>query len=354
MTSISRPTLLINEDICRRNILRMAEKAKLSGVVFRPHFKTHQSEIVADWFRDQGISAITVSSAEMALKFAEAGWDDITIAFPANLRETNYYNELASKITLNLLVDSPLVALQLGTALKFDTGVFIEIDCGYPRSGVPVHQTAVINEIISIINTSDHLKFRGFLTHAGHTYAASGQKEIIEIFNRSISLLLGLKREFTTEEFIPVLSLGDTPGCSLADSFEGIDEVRPGNFVYYDVMQYYLGSCQTSDIAVTVACPVTGIYPDRNEIVIYGGAVHLSKDYIDKDGKCFGLVVEYSENDRSGPLAETRVISLSQEHGIIRTTSEIISKIKHGDLLGILPVHSCLTADLLKDNVRIV
>ncbi|MBN1327650.1 MAG: alanine racemase, partial [Candidatus Cloacimonetes bacterium] len=42
------------------------------------------------------------------------------------------------------------------------------------------------------------------------------------------------------------------------------------------------------------------------------------------------------------------VLSLSQEHGILGMPSSQLSKIKTGDLLGILPVHSCLTADLMK------
>ncbi|TSA38944.1 MAG: hypothetical protein D4R64_01480 [Porphyromonadaceae bacterium] len=37
------PTNLINPDTCKKNIRTMADKASRSGVIFRPHFKTHQS-----------------------------------------------------------------------------------------------------------------------------------------------------------------------------------------------------------------------------------------------------------------------------------------------------------------------
>ena len=40
--------------------------------------------------------------------------------------------------------------------------------------------------------------------------------------------------------------------------------------------------------------------------------------------------------------------NLSQEHGIIRAPREVIEEIKIGDVLGVLPVHSCLTANLMK------
>lgn len=108
------------------------------------------------------------------------------------------------------------------------------------------------------------------------------------------------------------------------------------------------------DIAVAVACPVTGIYPERNEIVVYGGAVHLSKEHLDRNGKFYGLVVQFTDDGWTEPIGETSVISLSQEHGIIRTSADFLSSVKHGDLLGILPVHSCLAADLLKEKSFVI
>ena len=52
---IVRPTLVLDKDTCLRNIERMAEKAKSKNLIFRPHFKTHQSSIIGNWFRDFGV-----------------------------------------------------------------------------------------------------------------------------------------------------------------------------------------------------------------------------------------------------------------------------------------------------------
>lgn len=70
----------------------------------RPHFKTHQSKTVGHWFREVGIDRITVSSAGMAGYFAADGWQDITIAFPVNVREMETIVDLSSKVDLGLLV----------------------------------------------------------------------------------------------------------------------------------------------------------------------------------------------------------------------------------------------------------
>ncbi len=78
--------------------MQMAQKAKAHNLIFRPHFKTHQSAEIGNWFKDEGVNKITVSSVQMAEYFAESGWKDILIAFPVNIRETEQINRLASKI----------------------------------------------------------------------------------------------------------------------------------------------------------------------------------------------------------------------------------------------------------------
>lgn len=128
---ISRPTLLLDEEICRKNIRRTAEKFQKLGIQFRPHFKTHQSHEVGRWFRDYGITAITVSSMAMAEYFAADQWDDITVAFPVNPNDATQIDKLASRTMLNICVVSPSVVIEMATAVKAELGVFIEIDNGW-------------------------------------------------------------------------------------------------------------------------------------------------------------------------------------------------------------------------------
>src|SRR5690606_24495318 len=116
-------------------------------------------------------------------------------------------------------------------------------------------------------------------------------------------------------------SVGDTPYCSMGEDFSGADEIRPGNFVYYDLMQLRLGSCRFGQIAAAVICPVVSVYPSRNQALIYGGAVHLSKESLmQPDGsKIFGLAVPITGDRWSFPEGEDYMVSLSQEHGLMRT-----------------------------------
>ena len=353
--NIQTPTLILNKALVLENIQFMAEKARKHHLSFRPHFKTHQSAEIGNWFKDAGVDKITVSSVSMAEYFAKHGWKDITIAFPLNIRELDDIENLAKSVKLNILISSLETIQYLLKYLKQKTGFFIKIDTGYHRSGVLPENPEQIQQILFSAASSKNLQFKGFLSHFGHTYKAKNKQEVLSIFESGKKQMDKLKNNFS--ELFPnlIISIGDTPSCTLANDFKGIDEIRPGNFVFFDLMQSNIGVCKESDVAVVMACPVVDKYPERGEVLIYGGAVHLSKEYIlDKLGnKIFGKVVQLTKNGWTEIKEEIYVTNLSQEHGIIKASRSFIELLKIGDLLGILPVHSCLTANLKKEYLTI-
>lgn len=348
-TMITKPTLLLDERKCKRNIAMMFSKAKNNNVTFRPHFKTHQSLEIGNWFKELGVDKITVSSLKMAQYFSSE-WNDITVAFPVNILEIETINQLSEKITLQLLVESVEATRYLAQHTKNKIGIFIKIDVGYHRTGLPPTSTQQIDEILTVINASSTLSFKGFLTHAGHTYTCRTKEEILSIHHTSREIMTGLKAKYIGRYPSLIISIGDTPSCSVTDDFSGIDEIRPGNFVFYDLTQHQIGSCSIDQIAVAMACPIVSIHPDRNELVIYGGGVHFAKDRleVDNQGTIYGIVVDQFDNGWGEPIPGMYLKSLSQEHGIISVPESLIAKYKIGDLLYILPVHSCMTANEMK------
>lgn len=351
---IKKPTLIVDLQRVQKNILRMHEKFRLRGIQFRPHFKTHQSHSVGEVFRQQGIDKCTVSSVGMANYFAEAGWDDITIAFPANVLEAEEINALANRIRLNILVDSLDKVLILAEKISAKTGLFIEVDTGYFRSGILDDARSEMEQIIQVIESIPQFTFAGFLSHTGNTYSQSSPKEVVSLFDASRKKMLELKHYFLPKYPDLILSMGDTPAASLAKDFEGVDEIRPGNFVFYDVMQSLLESCKITDIAVAVYCPVVAIYPKRNQVVVYGGGVHLSKEKTNWQGKeIYGFVSIPDSQGFGRYISESFVKSLSQEHGIISMPFHEIENLKLGDLIAVYPVHSCMTVDLNKEMISL-
>ncbi len=346
---LTQPTLLLDKNKCLANIERMALKAKKANVTFRPHFKTHQSAEIGSWFRDYEVDCITVSSVQMAVYFADNGWTDITIAFPANILEWATINELASRINLNIVVESVEAIQYLEKHLTNPVGTYIKTDTGYGRTGIAAEDYDTMQRLLKELKSCKNLIFIGFLCHAGHTYNVQSKDEILNIMASSRQQLLALKTFMANDFPLIQISYGDTPSCSVSDNFEGFDEIRPGNCVFYDDMQAHIGSCQQNDIAVALACPVVAKHPERLEVIVHGGAVHLSKDAlcINKQ-KHFGTVLPlenglWHTNQPLGYMAK-----VSQEHGTIKMPRASYDKVKIGDMLAILPVHSCLTANLMK------
>lgn len=348
---LTQPVLLLDEKICRQNIENMVCKARNADVRLRPHFKTHQSLEIGRWYRDYGIAQMTVSSLAMAHRFS-ADWKDITVAFPANILAIEQINELASRIDLGIVVSSAYTANFLRRALTHSVGIWIKTDSGYGRTGlVPGADAAEIDEILGILDEAPHrMSFRGFLSHAGHSYKCRGREEIVAVHQHSTHLMKELKAQYLGQYPQLQLSVGDTPTCSVAEDFSGIDEIRPGNFVFYDLMQAEIGSCHPSQIAVALRCPVVAVHPRRSEIVIHGGAVHLAKDAITTaDGLThYGrLVVEKADGSWGGLVPDSYVKSLSQEHGILSVPAGETDRYKPGHIVTILPVHSCHTAQAM-------
>lgn len=343
------PVLLIDEEKCRRNIRLMVQKAAENQVSFRPHFKTHQSAGIGEWFRGEGVTGITVSSVTMAAYFAKHGWDDITVAIPCNIWEMDGINTLAGKIRLNLLVESPETARALQNNVAHPVGLYVEIDTGQHRTGVAPRDTKTLEEILQVIHSTEQIDFRGFYSHPGHTYHANSPGQIVAFHRQAITTLAELKARYNSEFPEMRICSGDTPGCSLNDDFQSLDEISPGNFVFYDTMQQSLGACSWEQIGVAVACPVIATYPERNEAVIYGGAIHLSKEslVVEEGITSYGSIVEINGGRWSRPWTGAYVSAISQEHGIVHLTAEQSGNIRVGDVLGVLPVHSCLAANLM-------
>jgi D-serine deaminase-like pyridoxal phosphate-dependent protein len=237
MLKITRPAFVVDKQICLTNIERMAMKAKAHGLRFRPHFKTHQSSDIGEWFRQFGVNSITVSSVSMARYFADHGWEDITIAFPLNLHETGEINNLAAKIRINILVENEYSLSFLVKELSAPVGIYIEIDTGYHRTGVDAIKTRRLDQLLEGMKNNSLLTFKGFLSHTGQTYAAPSREEITSRHTDALMKMRSLKEYYQTGWPGLEVSLGDTPACSVCDNWQGADEIRPGNFVFYDLMQ---------------------------------------------------------------------------------------------------------------------
>jgi D-serine deaminase-like pyridoxal phosphate-dependent protein len=335
---------LLDIECVRRNADRMSDIAHRNGVRLRPHIKTHKCIEVARIQTEGHDGAITVSTLAEARAFAEHGFNDITYAVPIERGKFDDAIEiLKSGVKLNLLTDDSETVKALDAAasdagVEFD--VFLKIDCGTHRVGVePDTEEAV--EIPRSISDAKSLNFGGLLTHAGHSYDQRSKDGIIEVARHERDVMVALAEKLRHDGIdVPTVSVGSTPTMSLVDHLDGVDEIRPGNYIFVDGFQATLGSCSFDDTALTVLTAV--IHKSKKRLVVDAGAIALSKDRgpVGLDPGCgYGHVLDIDGNETG-----MRVTGMSQEHGEIDAEDDAFDRFKVGDRVRILANHSCLTA----------
>ena len=337
------PAVVVDEARARANIAAMNARANASGVRLRPHFKTHANVGVGRWFREAGIRQATVSSLAMARQFAGDGWHDLTLARLIDPRELPQLAALAHQLAdvgggLGLVVDTPETAAAVRCEAGPSAPLWLKVDTGYGRSGV------VWNDVGRLRAVAGAADFTGLLTHAGHSYHTPGA-QLPALFAETAERLAAAREAIGADL---QLSVGDTPTCTVVDRFAGVDEVRPGNFIFYDLMQMEAGVCSENELAAALACPVLAVDAARKRLVLHGGAVHLSKEALATGaGPIYGRLGTATTAGFGRLCPEAVVTSLTQEHGIVTVDppswDALTAGLQPGDRVLVFPVHICLT-----------
>lgn len=347
MNDLKTPCLILDLERLRRNAERMTRLAHDKSVRLRPHVKTHKSIEIGRIQTTRRDGAITVSTLAEARAFAAGGFNDITYAVPIEAGKfKDVIDIIKSGVHLNVIT-TDLATMQLLDSAAASAGVkvsvFLKVDCGYHRCGVDPNSPEA-TAIPQFITDSSNLHFAGILTHAGHSYNVKTKAEIEEIARIERNVMVDLATRLRADGIVVrTVSIGSTPSVTHVDHLDGIDEIRPGNYILFDAFQATLGSCGFEDCALTVLAAVTHISRTHGKIVIDAGAIAMSKDRgaVDIDPSCgYGRVLDLDGNELG-----LRLDSLSQEHGQINVTDDALFEwLRVGSRVRILANHSCLTA----------
>lgn len=346
-SELATPSLVLDVARAKRNAGRMASRVRERGSLLRPHVKTHKCAELARLQTQGSSAALTVSTLAEARWFGERGFRDITYAVPIESGKFGSAIALAKNCErLALITDDAEVSAQLDAAARRDgitLDLFLKVDCGYHRCGVEPTLSEAL-EISRKIAVAKNLRFAGILTHAGHSYHCTSREELLCLARHERDLMVGFAAKLRGEGIeVPTVSIGSTPTISVIDHLEGVDEVRPGNYIFFDAFQATLGSCSFDDCALTVLASVVHRDRVRRKIVIDAGAIALSKDRgaFELDPTCgYGHVLDLQGNDLG-----LRVDTVSQEHGQIKVDADdLFERLKVGTRVRVLANHSCLTA----------
>jgi D-serine deaminase-like pyridoxal phosphate-dependent protein len=355
---LTTPCALVDLERLERNVARFSERAHRLGVRLRPHVKTHKCVEAARLQVRNHFGGITVSTLAEARHFAAAGFEDMTWAVPIAPGHLEAAIDLHRRLErFNVLVDHDDTVTELeraASAQRVAPGVFLEVDCGGRRTGVRPESDRAVS-LARRLHASPHVELRGVLTHAGHAYGCTDQLAVADVAAQERDVMVRFASNLEAAGVVvPEVSIGSTPTFAAVDALDGIGEVRPGNYVFFDVVQAAVGSCRLDDIALSVLAEVISVHPERSEVVLNTGALALSKDPgpVHLDPHCgYGVVCTV---DDTRPLSGLRLVALTQEHGVVRgDPREAVDRVAVGDRLRVLPNHSCLTAAMF-DRYHVV
>ena len=350
LSSLPTPSVLVDLDRVDRNIDRMQAAATARRLRLRPHAKTHKSIALARQQIARGAVGICCAKLGEAEVFAAAGIDDIRLPYPLNPVSADRVIGLAGRTRLSFIVDDLEVARAWSRALAplgSDGGVdvLVKVDVGFHRCGIDPDRADAADAIARIAELA-HLRFRGLLSHAGHAYGAASDSEIGAIAAAEARLLLDLADRARARGVIAEeISVGATPSARFSLQQEGITEIRPGNYVYYDRTQVGLGAADWTDCALTVLARVVST-PADDRVIVDSGSKTLTNDLARGFGAAPGYGVVFGDLDARSPDASLTIERLSEEHANVRV-GEGARRLRTGDLVRVVPNHSCVVSNLV-------
>ncbi|WCM87655.1 DSD1 family PLP-dependent enzyme [Acidovorax sp. NCPPB 3576] len=241
---IDTPALVVDLDAMERNIQRMADFARKHQVRWRPHAKLHKSAEIALLLQQAGATGACVQKVSEAEALAAAGVNDLyisnqVIAGAKLLRVARLAHQLELRGgRLALAVDSEEGIERLAEAMAVtasDAGidVFVEIDVGQRRCGVPPGEPAVA--LALAVSRHARLRFAGLHAYHGraqHLRGAQARREAIA----AVVEAARHTRDLITAAGLPVpLVTGSGTGTLVHEAASGVyGELQAGSFLFMD------------------------------------------------------------------------------------------------------------------------
>jgi D-serine deaminase-like pyridoxal phosphate-dependent protein len=351
LEDLRTPCVLVDWPRAERNIARMQTLADPRGLRLRPHAKTHKSLDVARSQIARGAVGICCAKLGEAEVFAAGGIADIRLPYPLHPSNADRLVNLLDKARISFIVDNLDVAKGWSRALREadrEVDVLVKVDVGLHRCGIDPHAHGAAG-LVAEVSALPGLRFRGLLSHAGHAYGAASDLEIAGIAAEEARVLTTLKEAVQALGVeCPEISVGATPTARHSATLDGITELRPGNYVYYDRMQVALGAATWDDCALTVLARVVS-RPAADRLILDSGSKTLTNDLVRGNNRGYGVILEAL--DAATPDTSLVIERLSEEHAVV--TAPAACTLNPGALVRVVPNHSCVVSNLVDAAWRV-
>ena len=238
-SQLSTPCLVLDLDLLETNIRTMLEWTRANGLRLRPHAKTHKSIAIAKLLVEAGAVGACCATLGEAEALGQAGVPGVLITSPvvqpAKIGRLMALNAVAEDLAV--VVDDPANVAMLAEAAEAagkSLSVFVDIDVGSKRTGVPSAQQATA--LARDIAAAGSLEFGGVQGYAGHLQhivdfeeRQNGVKGVAEQLEQVHGALAAVGLQ-------PPLMTGGGTGTHAQEAQAGaLGELQAGSFTVMDV-----------------------------------------------------------------------------------------------------------------------
>jgi len=334
LDELDTPALWVDLDVMEANLDRMARYTAAHGLALRPHIKTHKIPELARLQLARGARGVTSAKVTEARVMAEAGVDDLLLAYPIwGEKKWERLRDLSHRAKVSVATDSEAHALAMAGALgpeKTRISLVVEVDLGGGRTGL-APDGHLEKHLLGIARAG--IPIRGLMFYRFHVEnpAEGGMARLGEA-------LAGALEAFRRAGVpLETVSGGSTPTAFFSHLLPGLTEIRPGTYLFNDCNTVDSGGAAWEDCALRVRCRVVSTSV-KGTAVIDGG----SKTFSDAPrfaGAGFGRLMQAPEV----PCAR-----MNEEHGLLDVSASGI-RLRPGDLVDVIPNHVCTTVNLHRE-----
>ncbi|MDA0206342.1 MAG: alanine racemase [Acidobacteria bacterium] len=337
LTDLETPALLIDLDRLERNLDRVAEYAREHGLRLRPHTKTHKTPEIGRMQLDRGAVGLTVAKTTEAEVMLASGTPDLLVAYPVlGQKKLERLAEVARHTRVTVAFDSFEVAdglAEIAAAKGLRFGALVEANLGMNRVGLT--PGSELMRLAAHVAASPQLELEGVNFYPGNVWPPDEDAE--SKFEQVRQGVARLREDFERAGLpLGIVSGGSSPTLFRSHEIEGLNEIRPGTYVFNDGDLVEAGHCTWDDCAASVLTTVIST-PREGFGMLDGGSKTFSSDRIPgQDPPLFGRIVE---------VPEARIYKQNEEHGHV-DFREAGERPRIGDRLRVIPNHVCVCVNL--------
>ena len=331
---IPTPALLVYKEHVAHNIRVMGEL--MGGYErLRPHIKTHKMAQVARMEMDAGIDKFKCATPKEAAMLSALGATDVLISYHmvgANVRRVVDLKRLHPQVDLKVIADDAnniQVLSDACTEAEITLGVMVDVNTGMDRTGAqPGEPTLALAQQIA---ESSGLHFAGLHVYDGHVGdpdPAVREKTAVESIEKAVATRRLIEQSGLEVE---TLVASGSPGFEHTQKVDGVDEVSPGTWIFWDTGygDQLDGPFEWAALVLSSVISTTG--PDL--ITLDAGSKSVAPDTPVPHFRAMGLPDDID------------FVRRNEEHQLLRLSCGT-PRPNVGDQFYLVPRHVCTTVNL--------